>query len=1551
MADAYRGLTLRIGADTRPLRQALSSAKQGTSELQTQLRAVKKALALNPGNLTAANQAMRLLGDKAALAARQTVLLRTAMKQAGESTITLRSGAKTIETSLRNAANATTNVFTRVASLRSEYTGVNRQLETYYDHVARAYQKTYALANEGKTISFQKAVNYVKDLAGELGTASARAKEFRSLLFAAFQVKSAANPFGLECSIRGANRAYNAILRLRQQSKLMAGDLEALGKIQGFTAIKAQLVSIRETMRQDVMEANRMKNALFMRGGLPGLSAVNAKIDSITANLSEVRQHVMAVNDAFEILPPSIEAARAKVLATQRAESAMKAEIDAIREKIAVLRNTPGFEKIANSSMDAYAAVSRLDDKMTKIGMATKEVAAKTRLLVEQAKNLKAQRPDGWEEKLEEINREIEKCKNRLKNLKSQSDKTFRAFNAATAVKEVEQLEGKVIVLQGQMEKLKAKTISLVNVLSRIGGAMKNVGYALMSTIGPAMMMAVRYAITAANDIDAAYRDMRKTVNGTEEEFEHLYDAALKFSQTHFTSAEQILEIEAIGGQLAILPKNLEAFSEVVSNLGIATNVGTEDWATYIGQLSNIMRDIRSTKNDTKEYEERITSLSDAIVRLGNNSATQESNIMKVVMRMASLGTISGFSTPELLGIATAVAATGQGAEAAGTAIARTFSIIEKAVAGADTDLNNFAHVAGVSAEEFAYAWGHEPMEAFKMFIGGLKRLDAEGDSIETWLAKLKINSVRTKQAINGLVETFDILTQAEEMAEDAWNGTFTEMEDGSIEYAGDAAREAARKAEGFSGALQQLKNNLTVLASEFGKSAYPVIVGLKDALMDLVDTVKQLPESLKLGIVAFMGLTAVAPAALVAIGMPLQALVNIVPVIHKVGQAFMLMKARMTAGLILSTSNAAVAMTNFSLKAAAMGLTLGKTVAIVAAAAVVIGLIAKAFIDAKAKTEKFEKATSGLSGTVNNLSSGFQVLNTSMTGTETAFDRVKAKIGLYGKVVDEAVDRNASLADSFTEQASELKTSASLAKKYGDRIKDLAGNCEGSSSKMRQLKEAISQYNDITGSSIKIVDNNTGAINLNSDALDRNTESYVLNAHKRAYEDMLSDIITEGAKLEVAYDEVTNDLETAMLKRDELIAQGRNGYSVDENGIAVYDDSDYADALKAIEEQTAAQAELAKLLSTNAESERQLQLKIDGTARAAENESIQFKQSRHSLEEYNKAIANAGMADDFIEKANTISGSLEEFAKFLSEAGISGEQFVNLGIDGFDRLYQAANGDASRIEQILTALGDLKLDPKEIVFNEDGLPEINEQIIKFDDNVNRLFVGEYTFRVTDDGSLINITNMTEEELAALEAELEELDGTEAETSASFDDEGASEDVEEYNEELGTYDGETVETDVELNASQAFSLLDELNHGLSVLANTTTTHEVQLKQTGYASGGNAAGGISSIPVNASGGLNGIITRAMLTNVGWVGEDGDEALIHMRHAGGAIIPLSNRQHVRPFAQAVAAEMHPYTGYQPQGQITYNINVTAGSDGEDIARTITRAIRQQELMGRR
>lgn len=94
--------------------------------------------------------------------------------------------------------------------------------------------------------------------------------------------------------------------------------------------------------------------------------------------------------------------------------------------------------------------------------------------------------------------------------------------------------------------------------------------------------------------------------------------------------------------------------------------------------------------------------------------------------------------------------------------------------------------------------------------------------------------------------------------------------------------------------------------------------------------------------------------------------------------------------------------------------------------------------------------------------------------------------------------------------------------------------------------------------------------------------------------------------------------------------------------------------------------------------------------------------------------------------------------------------------------------------------------------------------------------------------------------------------------------------------------------------------------------------------------GNAAGGFV-IPRHADGG---ILAQPTLTSVGWVGEAGAEA----------IIPLSNKTYVRPFAQSVAAEM----GGMHYGDVYVTLAYNADSNAKQMASDLSREIKLRRAL---
>ena len=121
------------------------------------------------------------------------------------------------------------------------------------------------------------------------------------------------------------------------------------------------------------------------------------------------------------------------------------------------------------------------------------------------------------------------------------------------------------------------------------------------------------------------------------------------------------------------------------------------------------------------------------------------------------------------MALAAAMSSVGIEAEAGGTAMTQTLNAIEKAVAKGGDDLAEFARIAGISSEEFFSAWKNDAMSALTSFIGGLGKLDEQGESTVLVLEDLGLTGIRQSNMLKALGLAADQMTGAVNTANTAW--------------------------------------------------------------------------------------------------------------------------------------------------------------------------------------------------------------------------------------------------------------------------------------------------------------------------------------------------------------------------------------------------------------------------------------------------------------------------------------------------------------------------------------------------------------------------------------------------------------------------------------------------------------------------------------------------------------------------------------------------------------------------------------------------------------
>ena len=98
----------------------------------------------------------------------------------------------------------------------------------------------------------------------------------------------------------------------------------------------------------------------------------------------------------------------------------------------------------------------------------------------------------------------------------------------------------------------------------------------------------IGYAIKQAADFESALADVRKVVEGTDEQFDQLSGRIKDLPQELPISAEGLAQIAAAGGQLGVPIEKLDQFVELAAKMSVAFNISTEEAGQAVAKLTNV---------------------------------------------------------------------------------------------------------------------------------------------------------------------------------------------------------------------------------------------------------------------------------------------------------------------------------------------------------------------------------------------------------------------------------------------------------------------------------------------------------------------------------------------------------------------------------------------------------------------------------------------------------------------------------------------------------------------------------------------------------------------------------------------------------------------------------------------------------------------------------------------------------------------------------------------------------------------------------------------------
>ncbi|SDD26889.1 phage tail tape measure protein, TP901 family, core region [Paenibacillus sp. UNCCL117] len=374
--------------------------------------------------------------------------------------------------------------------------------------------------------------------------------------------------------------------------------------------------------------------------------------------------------------------------------------------------------------------------------------------------------------------------------------------------------------------------------MESVGKVMTEAGKALTIGVTAPLTAAAGLSTKAAIDFETAFAGVRKTVNGTEAEFAALEKGIRNMAKEIPASATEIAKVGEAAGQLGIKKDAIMGFTRTMVDLGVATNMSSDEAATALARLANI----------TQMPQQNFDRLGATIVGLGNNLATTESEIVAMGLRIAGAGHQIGLTEAQILGFAGALSSVGIEAEAGGSAISRVMIDIAQAVDVGGEKLNLFAQVAGKSTTDFRRAFKEDAASAILDFIEGLGRMSKSGTNTFGVLDKLELSEIRVRDSLLRASGAGDLFRDSIELGSKAWKENTA------------LTNEAEQRYKTTASQLQIMKNRLVDIGITLGQALIPAMMKALDAAAPLFKLIEQ-------GANWFVGLDKSMQTTLISIG------------------------------------------------------------------------------------------------------------------------------------------------------------------------------------------------------------------------------------------------------------------------------------------------------------------------------------------------------------------------------------------------------------------------------------------------------------------------------------------------------------------------------------------------------------------------------------------------------------------------------------------------------------------------------------------------------------
>lgn len=533
--------------------------------------------------------------------------------------------------------------------------------------------------------------------------------------------------------------------------------------------------------------------------------------------------------------------------------------------------DTSGLQKALSKVNSASSSLSKelkginsllkLDPKNTEL------LAQKQKVLAESIKNT--------ENKIKELKNAQEEADNTIKNGGSISQENYR------------KLQREIVATENKLKQLKLEASNWTQVgkkleevgnnITKIGKKVTDLGDKLTKTLTTSILGLSAIGVKTAIDFESAFAGVEKTVDGTEEQMNELREGIKKMSTELPSTTTEISAVAEAAGQLGIQTDNVLSFTKTMIDMGNSTNLSSDEAATSLARFANI------TQMSQKDFDK----LGSSIVDLGNNFATTESEIVEMSLRLAGAGKQVGMSEGQILGLATALSSVGIEAEMGGSAISKALvkmqnavelggkklnPILEKTgmslrdlelmsannskdfknladnIGMTSTELNqliksgseleDFASISGMTAEQFKKDWEEDATGALTAFIKGLGTAEERGESAIVLLSEMGLTEVRLRDSLLRAANAGNLFNDAIKTGTKAWKQNTA------------LTNEANKRYETTASKITTTVNRIKNLVMNLGEKLLPTINKILDKSEKWIEKLGKLDDRQKENII-----------------------------------------------------------------------------------------------------------------------------------------------------------------------------------------------------------------------------------------------------------------------------------------------------------------------------------------------------------------------------------------------------------------------------------------------------------------------------------------------------------------------------------------------------------------------------------------------------------------------------------------------------------------------------------------------------------------------------